>query len=364
LDDYLKQQFPDLSDVERAGFKRYISQQRATKSNIPLNHVLELYIAAQRYSDDRSEENRLAFNNELKESIRAERDAKIRRRLTAVATVAALIPLLFVGLITVALSRTEEMMTAAMPSPQPGQVCPDGMVYIAEGEFIMGAPPNTQEAQPDNTPQMTVYLNAFCIDRTEVSGARFSDFSDSHPYIFPTSVYATPFKRDTLPVVNITQYNAATYCRWRGEQIGVQMDLPSEAQWERTARGTNGNRYPWGAEWDSARANSGQSAVQALADVEAFASGASPDGVLNMAGNAAEWTRDFYFDTWYEIMDKTNGNTSPPTFSPSGTVIIRGGSFADSPELLLTTRRNGQYRPDERYDFIGFRCVAETLANP
>ncbi len=162
---------------------------------------------------------------------------------------------------------------------------PAGMVLIPAGAFLMGS--DDPDAAPDETPARTVYLPAFYIDRFEVTNRRYKE-------VFPE--YAYPAGQGDRPVTNVTKQQAEAYCRAVGKR------LPTNAEWEKAARGTDGRRYPWGNQFEPAKANvrhPGGSA-NGLRAVGSHPESVSPYGVHDMAGNAWEWVADVYDDGWVQ----------------------------------------------------------------
>jgi formylglycine-generating enzyme required for sulfatase activity len=164
---------------------------------------------------------------------------------------------------------------------------PAGMVLVPAGEFRMGS--DDADADHDVQPRRRVFAGSFYIGRTEVTNREFRRFRPSFEY---------PEGRDEYPVTGVTYEEAEAYCRWTGGR------LPTEAEWEKAARGTDGRRYPWGDLWDVSRGNFRKSRTgiarescwitrRGLRPVGSFPAGASPYGALDMAGNAWEWVAGF-----------------------------------------------------------------------
>jgi sulfatase modifying factor 1 len=222
---------------------------------------------------------------------------------------------------------------------------PEDMVIIPAGWFTMGQ----DEGRKSNQPQRAVHLNDFAIDRTEVTNADFAEF------VAETGYQTLGWDPDVLdahadePVVGLLWREADAYCRWAGKR------LPTEAEWEKAARGTDGRRYPWGDTWDPARTNTAESGHSGALPVGSFPDAASPYGVLDMAGNAAEWVAD-YFDPAYYTYGPDHNPRGPDRVLDHG---LRGGSWACPPEFAQTFFRDSSHsaRPNPR---VGFRC-AQTL---
>jgi iron(II)-dependent oxidoreductase len=165
----------------------------------------------------------------------------------------------------------------------------EGMVLVPAGEFTMGR--ESEDASPDEAPVRIVWLNTFYIDRLEVTNAQYKAFADSVGRLYPNNPMWDDFYflgKPDHPVINITYEQAQAYCAWLGKR------LPTEAEWEKAARGTDARLYAWGNEWDETRANlwgdqNGPDVFRRTAPVGSFPEGASPYGVLDMVGNVWEW---------------------------------------------------------------------------
>jgi iron(II)-dependent oxidoreductase len=219
------------------------------------------------------------------------------------------------------------------------------MAYIPKGYFWIGS--ENDSAYEDESPRRHIFLDAYCIDLTEVSNKEYNIFLAQN---YPNR----PLNPDNqLPVVDIVWEHANNYCEWAGGM------LPSEYQWEKAAKGGTEYEYPWGNEWDENKANDNGS--PALENVESFIEGRNKYGILNMAGNAAEWTADWYDPQWYSnIVDDAYNPISPPYSVERQFKVVRGGSYIDGKDLIRTSVRisSQAYPPDVPFPFIGFRCIA------
>jgi len=260
------------------------------------------------------------------------------------------------------------LLTATKPSPVvietakltpfPSKVSEVEMVLIEAGEFLMGSSDTDTAAERDEKPQHEVFLNAFYIDRTEVTNAMYRQCVDAGyctpPEQVKSSTHAVYYGNpdfDDYPVIYVSWSQAASYCGWRKAR------LPSEAQWEKAARGTDGRIYPWGAGIDCTRANYGgpEGCRGDVARVGSFPDGASPYGLLEMSGNVWEWVNDWYLDIFYE--DSPINNPKGP--SAGERRILRGGAWITGEAILRTANR--QYlAPSETNAYLGFRCVRST----
>ncbi len=223
------------------------------------------------------------------------------------------------------------------------------MVLVPEGDFEMGS-----EAEDDEQPVHTVYLDAFYMDKYEVTNYSYSEcvtagrcappqqtFSNSHINYYDNSEFFY------YPVIYVTWNQAVVYCRWRE---GL---LPTEAQWEKAARGTDARMYPWGEGFDCNKANYGN-CVGDTTNVGHYEDGQSPYGIYDLAGNVGEWTSDWYVETYYK---------NSPSINPLGPAfgryrIARGGSWNYSVGILRASDR-GFENPDVGNNYTGFRCVKD-----
>ena len=219
------------------------------------------------------------------------------------------------------------------------------MVYIPAATFTMGD--THGDGYGDEKPPHQVTLPAFWLDRTEVTNTQFARFIQAGNTAQGnwSSEYASG--KDQHPVVTVTWYDVVAYCRWADKR------LPTEAEWEYAARGTDNRKYPWGNAWEDNRArfsgNQG-SFGECTAPVGSYPAGASPFGVLDLAGNAEEWTSSLFKP--YPFV-ATDGRED---LSASGPRVFRGGSCGNGPPLLRSGPRLGD-TPNYRIGLRGFRCA-------
>jgi serine/threonine-protein kinase len=216
------------------------------------------------------------------------------------------------------------------------------LVYIPAGEFLMGSVASVSEAFRNEKPQHRVYLDAYWIDQTEVTQGMYAECVAAGKCIPPICSHGG----DNYPVVCMAWDDAAAYCAWVGRR------LPTEAEWEKAARGTDGRKYPWGNQApDSGLLNFNRN-VGNTTEVGHYPGGASPYGALDMAGNVTEWVADWYDANYY---------ASSPSQNPSGPSsgeyrVLRGGSWGYDILSIRLAIRYG-FAPDRRNDCGGFRCV-------
>jgi sulfatase modifying factor 1 len=233
------------------------------------------------------------------------------------------------------------------------------MVLVPAGEFIMGENRTFLDAAPEHT----VWLDSFYIDKHEVTNAEYKRFVDATdhpaPYLDPEKYpWAKPFNwidgtypkgTEVLPVVLVDWYDATAYAAWRGCR------LPTEAEWEKAARGTDGKIYPWGDKWDSTRVWFRLTSFHRPKGENKSSNDISPYGVINTAGNVAEWCNDFYdYDKNYYV---TSPDTNPQGAQVGSRKIVRGGSWqvVDN-EKMTAFFRNAQFSSTKSIA-IGFRCM-------
>lgn len=242
-----------------------------------------------------------------------------------------------------------------------------GFVEIPAGPFTMGSDPAADPLAYDverwspEAPQGTVDLPAFYMGRTEVTVAQYAAFVEAsgHNVVEPAALEAPP----DHPVANVSWTDAVAYARWldgalrQGESTpaalrgllgdGWHVALPTEAQWEKAARGTDGRRFPWGDEPRQDRAVYG---ARGPAQVGSMPCPECPYGLSDMSGNVWEWTRSPYQPYPYDESDDRRGLDAEALW------VMRGGAFNDGPQNLRAAGRGGA-DPGARRPFIGFRVA-------
>lgn len=230
----------------------------------------------------------------------------------------------------------------------------DGMtlLYVPEGEFTMGS-----EASPDEQPIHPVTLSAFWIDQTEVTNAMYEKCVEATQCRPPVAI--TSNTRDlyfynpdfgNYPVVFVSSNDANAYCSWAGRR------LPTEAEWEKAARGTDGGTYPWGK--DEPGSNFLNLDIADTTEVGKYPDGASVYGALDMAGNVYEWVADWYDAAYYLNSPASNplGPENPIDSNFGELRVLRGGSWY---QLEGSFRSADRYQNGIRFNssFVGFRCA-------
>jgi len=257
------------------------------------------------------------------------------------------------------------------------------MIYIPPGSFTMGVPWESGGAE-DESPPHKVELDGYWIAKNEVTFSQYDRFCEGTGRLLPSD-FAKGRKRQ--PVIGISYLDAVDYCQWLSDRTGVRFRLPTEAEWERAARGDNARKYPWGNsepdgslgnfadanfleyyrkanppaneaerqqmhQWIAGAADDGYIFT---APVGSFPKGASPCGALDMAGNVWEWVSDWYDGNYYQGSPPRN-----PRGSSSGIYrVVRGGGWDCNPWMLRSTTRSGAPPiPGKGSESIGFRVAA------
>ncbi len=236
----------------------------------------------------------------------------------------------------------------------------ENMVLIPEGKFEMGSRLSLIELDPAdlfNTdrhalgpedPAHEVLLNAFSIDMYEVNNQEYMEYVEQTRAKNPAFMDDPNFNGARQPVVGVTWKQAKKYCEWRKKR------LPTEAEWEKAARGKRPVRYPWGDQPpDSSRLNYNNE-KQKTVPGGSYEAGKSDYGVYDLSGNVAEWVNDWHLPEYYVFSPKAN----PPGPDKGQYKVIRGGNWRNNAEDVRLTYRNATV-PKLKANTVGFRCVKD-----
>jgi formylglycine-generating enzyme required for sulfatase activity len=258
------------------------------------------------------------------------------------------------------------------------------LVLVAAGPFVMGDV--TGEGEARERPAHKVDLDGFYIGKYEVTNAQYRRFRDDpgydDPKIWPDG---RPMPKDQIPywsqannhgggtegsdnypVIGVNWDGATAYCNWLSGKTGKKYRLPTEAEWEKAARGTDQRRFPWGNDIDHSYANyTGSQPFDTVREVGFYDgaehggvkthSNASPYGAFDMAGNLQEWCQDWYARDYYTGSPLRNPKGPPP----GAYRVVRGGSFFFEPFDLRTTARSGAWPSLQSFRMLGFRVARE-----
>ena len=218
------------------------------------------------------------------------------------------------------------------------------MVSIPGGSFLMGSLDG--QGQPDEHPQHSVTLPGFLLDKTEVTWRQYRKFASDSNTKLPRDPIWGVF--EDYPISFMLWAEAQAFCEWSGGR------LPSEAEWEKAARGTDGRIYPWGDQWDATRCNSISGGLHRPESAGSFPTCISPYGALDMSGSMLEWTSDLYREHY-----KPEKNGANPVDGETPELrVMRGGGWMSQPTWVSTTYRYKR-RPSSRNMDHGFRCAQD-----
>jgi formylglycine-generating enzyme required for sulfatase activity len=237
------------------------------------------------------------------------------------------------------------------------------MVVIPAGPFPMGVPQGDRDGGRDEYPRHRVFVGIFYIDKFEVTNGRYLEFVKATNHRVPQNpgnptrnLWQGKAVSESLaerPVINVDWHDAEAYCRWAGKR------LPTEAEWEKAAKGTSDRRFPWGNVEPTAKHlnyNQQWAGEKTLMPVGSYEAGKSPYGVYDMAGNVWEWVNDWYDPTYYEKSPAEN-----PKGPETGTMrVVRGSGWQnETPTVRIFTRIGSD--PTNRNESTGFRCAADAV---
>ncbi len=254
-------------------------------------------------------------------------------------------------------------------------VCEDGECFIPKGDFCMGC----QELEgvschDDEMPYHKIYLKAYKIDQYEVTVAEFKECVENGKCDLKNVYLEDSDKcnysitgRDNYPMNCVNWYAASEYCKWKHKR------LPTEAEWEKSARGNDGRIYPWNnnnfgcdysiVDTDKEPANNNEGCGKNSSSEVGFLAGISPYGLHDMSGNVMEWVNDFYDSKYYSEIGENDTEDFKEMNNPQGpekgnSKVLRGGGWRTYGEFTYTFRRE-RYVPSFGHDDYGFRCVKD-----
>lgn len=263
--------------------------------------------------------------------------------------------LFFVGLGILMIYQSPSPHKTALVAENPAQLLGEPsedplenpMISIPEGDFIMGS----EDGGMDELPKRIVYLDAFAIQKYEVMQHAYNAFVVATDHRKPLNRYVkniTYFNHPNQPAIYVSWVDAYDYCQWRGFR------LPSEAEWEKAARGTGGRSWPWKEKYETSFANFKGDSDRGIFTtvVGSYKGDESPYGISDMSGNVREWVQDWYDDRYYA----TGPSKNPPGPKVGEEKALRGSSWRGS---LYAGRTSGRLKmiPGYRYEAVGFRCA-------
>ena len=235
-------------------------------------------------------------------------------------------------------------------------------VLIPPGSFVMGS----NDGEINEKPAHKVYLLGFYMDKYEVTTSLYAKFLETTGREKPFKWNEVNLREDgDRPVIGVSWYDAQAYCQWTEER------LPTEAEWEKAARGTNAQTYPWGNEDPTdERGNFDHGfhwhGYATLTVVGSFELGKSPYGIYDLAGNVSEWTADWYDPQYYKTSPARNpagpaitDQSEPFSLDFSRRKVVRGGSWVSGPQGMRSSIR-GDSAPTNRHGDVGFRCASDS----
>ena len=230
------------------------------------------------------------------------------------------------------------------------------MILIPAGEFLMGSDPKKDRyAQEGEQPQHTLYLPDYYLAKTPVTNTHYAAFVQATDHRKPETWKRgiPPSDKGDHPVGYVSWRDAVAYCRWLSETTGKTYTVPSAAEWEKGARGSDGRIYPWGSAWDLERCNSEEGGKRDTTPVGAYPDGVSPYGLLDMAGNVWEWTRSLYGSYPYVPDDGRED------LQAGEDRVLRGGPFPYGSRILRSACRF-MLNPNLWLREAGFRVIVVT----
>jgi formylglycine-generating enzyme required for sulfatase activity len=234
------------------------------------------------------------------------------------------------------------------------------MILIPRGEFLMGSDPYQDgNALGAERPQQPLYLPDYYLAQTPVTNAQYAAFVQQTGHDPPRHWIngRPPRGQENHPVVSVSWYDAVAYCNWLSRITGKPYRLPTEAEWEKAARGPDARVYPWGNQWDAKRCNTKESKIEGTVPVGTYPQGGSRYELMDMAGNVWEWTSSLYWGYPYRAADGREDPASPDSR------VLRGGSWLNFYDSARAAYRR-RYVPAYHSRIHGFRPCMSRVASP
>ncbi len=229
------------------------------------------------------------------------------------------------------------------------------LTEIPAGPFTMGTYPTGMRKTDPEEPQRSVTLDSYAIGIYHVTNMQYAQFVQETDYQQPMYWGDDRFNLQDCPIVGVSWYDANNFMEWLNNLTDANYRLPSEAEWEKAARGTDGREYPWGNVWDADRTNTAESGLKKLVSVGSYSEGISPFGCYDMAGNAYDWCSD-----WFHIETYKHA----PADNPMGAVdgrrkVIRGGSWQPRGEYASRCANRAAKEPANSSHNVSFRIAID-----
>ena len=229
------------------------------------------------------------------------------------------------------------------------------LIHIPAGAFTMGTIPTGMRKTDPEEPQRNVQLDAYAIGTYQITNAQYAQFLEANGYAPPEFWDDERFNAPDFPVVGVSWHDVTHFLAWLGTLENMAYRLPSEAEWEKAARGHDAREYPWGDVWDASRANTSESGNKQLLPVGSYPSGVSPYGCYDMAGNAYDWCFDWFHMEAY----KYSSDENPLGASEGRRKVIRGGSWIARGEYAARCANRAACEPIRGLHSVGFRVALD-----
>ncbi len=268
--------------------------------------------------------------------------------------------------------RAEAPQVMPVPQSQPRSAIEPELVHVPAGEFLMGsteaqvkdviAQGLQEEYAKRELPQHSLVLPEYWMAKYPVTNAEYQAFVQAVNHAPPRGWDGPNYPEGIgdHPVVNVTWHDAVAYCEWLSQATGKPYRLPSEAEWEKAARGTDGWIYPWGNNWDAQKCNTSDGGVGGTTPVGQYSpQGDSPYGCADMAGNVWEWTLSLLDK--YPCPDDAKQRAAREDLNSTNNRVLRGGSFSGNARFARGACRYRDLPDFRNYDVVGFRVIAASL---